>query len=190
MGEAEVAFEPKGSWLPLAQNNLNTTEAPLGVPAPLHPSVGWIGLSGGILAVELEEQCLVHMTEAGRVKSVSVTFTTRCSCLLACHFWAEWGFTLLDLDFLTCTIRIVIPGRVVLAYTQCLFLFRLWEFRSWKSPQESEDLSQAPHYVDFVDMEDFGSRNLPKVSASQIGNSFAKFIFNDKFYGVTDSNIP
>lgn len=33
----------------------------------------------------------------------------------------------------------------------------------------------------FVDQEDFGSRNWSKASASQIGNSFAKFIFNDRF---------
>lgn len=51
-------------------------------------------------------------------------------------------------------------------------------------------LSQAPHHADFVDMEDFGLRDLPKVPASQTGNLFAKFIFKGKFYGAVDCNIP
>lgn len=37
---------------------------------------------------------------------------------------------------------------------------------------------------------DFGSRHLPKVSARQAGNSFAKFIFSGKFYGTINCNIP
>ena len=48
----------------------------------------------------------------------------------------------------------------------------------------------SPHCVDFVDMEGFGSRDLPKVSAGQIGNLFAVFIFNDYFYGAIGHNIP
>lgn len=31
-GEAEVSLKPAGSWLPLAQNTLHTTEVHLGVP--------------------------------------------------------------------------------------------------------------------------------------------------------------
>lgn len=51
-------------------------------------------------------------------------------------------------------------------------------------------LSEAPPCADFVGLEDFGLRHLPKVSARQAGNSFAKFIFSGKFYGTINCNIP
>lgn len=98
------------------------------------------------------------------------------------------GFAPLDLDFLICTVRVIILSCVVvrlfsfLFYTQCLFLFRLWEFCSC-------ELSQVFPCVDFIDMEDCGSGDLPNVSAGQIGNSFARLIFNDYFYGTIDYNI-
>lgn len=40
---------------------------------------------------------------------------------------------------------------------------------------------EPPHCADLVDVEGFGSRDLSKVSTSQIGNSFAIFMLKNIF---------